>query len=89
MGYVAEERISSFFEKKLVLGSFVTRILPILLGLIFVLEIKYKKYIGFFIVFISGVLVFLSGERLAFAYFSITIFFFYYFFLILKKKLFL
>lgn len=87
VGYVAEERISSFFEKKLVLGSFVTRILPILLGLIFVLEIKYKKYIGFFIVFISGVLVFLSGERLAFAYFSITIFFFLLFFFNIKEKI--
>lgn len=87
VGYVAEERISSFFGKKLVLGSFVTRILPILLGLIFVLEIKYKKYIGFFIVFISGVLVFLSGERLAFAYFSITIFFFLLFFFNIKEKI--
>jgi O-antigen ligase len=87
VGYVAEERISSFFEKKLVLGSFVTRILPILFGLIFILEIKYKKYIGFFIVFISGVLVFLSAERLAFAYFSITIFFFLLFFFNNKEKI--
>ena len=86
-GYVAEERISSFFKKKLVLGSFVTRILPILFGLIFILEIKYKKYIGFLIVLISGVLVFLSGERLAFAYFSITIFFFLLFFFNNKEKI--
>jgi O-antigen ligase len=87
IGYVAQDRISSFFGKELILGSFVTRIFPILLGLIFIIEIKYKNYIGFFIVVITGVLVFLSGERLAFAYFSITSIFFLLFFFDKKTKI--
>jgi O-antigen ligase len=87
IGYVAQERISSFFGEELILGSFVTRILPILLGLIFILEIKYKNYVGFFIVFTAGALVFLSGERLAFAYFFITFIFFLFFFFEKKIKI--
>jgi O-antigen ligase len=87
IGYGAQERISSFFGKELILGSFVTRILPVLLGLIFILDIKYKDYVGFFIVFTAGALVFLSGERLAFVYFFITFIFFLLFFFEKKIKI--
>jgi O-antigen ligase len=49
------------------------------------MEIKYKNYIGFLIILTAGVLVFLSGERLAFAYFFITFIFFLFFFF--EKKI--
>lgn len=87
VGYSAQERISSFFGEELILGSFVSRILPILLGLIFILKIKYKNYVGIVTVLIAGVLVFLSGERLSSAYFFITFIFFLFFFFDIKKKI--
>ena len=80
IGYPAQDRISSFFEEELIMGSFISRTLPFLLGIIFILDIKYKKYISLILLLISGVLVFISGERLAFAYYAITVFFFLIFF---------
>lgn len=75
-GHPATYRISSFFGRKLVMGSFVTRTLPIALSILFFIEIKYRELLKIFIVFIAGVLVYLSAERLAFAYYLITLIFF-------------
>lgn len=86
IGYPAQDRISSFFEEELIMGSFISRTLPFLLGIIFILDIKYKKYISLILLLISGVLVFISGERLAFAYYAITVFFFLIFFFNTKYK---
>jgi O-antigen ligase len=77
-------RVSSFFGKWLVMGSFVARTFPIALGITFLEKLKYKKFIQFFIVIISGCLVYFSSERLAFAYYFITLIFFIFF--ILNKK---
>jgi O-antigen ligase len=68
------------------MGSFISRTLPFLLGIIFILDIKYKQYISLILLLISGVLVFISGERLAFAYYAITVFFFLIFFFDTKYK---
>ena len=75
-GHPATYRISSFFGRKLVMGSFVSRTLPVALSIIFFVEIKYHKLFQIFIISISGILVYLSAERLAFAYYSITLIFF-------------
>lgn len=59
-------RVSSFFGKELILGSYLSKLWPIFFGLsIFVL--KKKLYFLLILIFIlSEVLIFLSGERSAF-----------------------
>jgi O-antigen ligase len=60
-------RVSSFFGKELILGSYISRFLPIYCALLFL----HKKYIAnsfsilFFtlVILLAGVLVFFSGER--------------------------
>lgn len=87
IGYPASYRISSFFGKELIMGSFVSRTLPFILGILFYLNFKNKQFLGLILLLISGILVFISGERLAFAYYIITVFFFSIFFFNLKFKL--
>jgi O-antigen ligase len=88
-GYPAFYRISSFFGKELIMGSFVSRTLPFILGILFYLDIKNKKFLALILLLISGMLVFISGERLAFAYYIITTIFFSLIFFSFKFKLFL
>jgi O-antigen ligase len=78
------DRVSSFFGSKLVMGSFVARTLPVILAFTFLLEFKYKKIFQVALLFIAGVLIFLSNERLASAYYLII--FIFYFLLNFKKK---
>jgi len=62
-------RVSSFFNDELVLGSYLTRFLPLFCGLIFLLwnTIDKRLKILFFILNTSTlVIIFLSGERAAF-----------------------
>ena len=75
-GYSASDRISSFFGEKLVMGSFVSRTLPIILSILFFLKIRLSELFKAFIIFISGVLIYLSAERLAFAYYLVTLIFY-------------
>lgn len=71
-------RVSSFFNDELILGSYLSRSFPIFFAL---MVYHYKKisntyYIYSCIVFIlSEVLVFLSGERAAFFYMTLSSFF--------------
>jgi len=76
LGYVATERISSFFGQKLVMGSFVSRTLPVALSILFFLKIRFNELFKVLIIFISGILVYLSAERLAFVYYLVTLIFF-------------
>ena len=78
------DRVSSFFGSKLVMGSFVARTLPVVLAFTFLVEFKYKKTFQVALLFIAGVLIFLSNERLAFAFYIII--FIFYFLLNFKKK---
>lgn len=87
IGYPASDRISSFFGKELIMGSFVSRTLPFILGILFYLDIKNKEFLALILLLISGTLIFVSGERLAFVYFIITIIFFSLFCFSLKFKL--
>jgi O-antigen ligase len=62
-------RLSSLFKDELILGSYLSRLLPIYFGLLVLTDFDKKifKYILFLIVFV-GVesLIFMSGERVAF-----------------------
>ena len=66
-------RISSFFGKELILGSYCFRLLPLFIGLLFLTKIdnKYKKIIIFFSLFFLFILILLSGERASFFFFII------------------
>jgi O-antigen ligase len=76
-GFVPSEttRISSFFGNKLVMGSYVARLLPLFLGIGILLN--FKK-LNFLILIISSILVILSAERLSFAYLLICVVFYFY-----------
>jgi len=96
-GYKAYDRISSFFNEELILGSFISRTLPFVLGIIFYLDISFKKFLVLTILIISGILIFLSAERVSFAHYIVISFFsfifffnfFYYFFFSFQLYLFI
>jgi hypothetical protein len=69
------------------MGSYVTRLLPFIIGISFLLNLKRTNLINVIVLFISAVLVFLSAERLAFIYFFIILIF--YFYINFEKKLFI
>lgn len=61
------DRLSGLFFDELILGSFLSKIIPILIGLNFISESKaYEKKIFWIIIVLSYLLVFLTGERTAF-----------------------
>ncbi|MDB3987263.1 O-antigen ligase family protein [Candidatus Pelagibacter sp.] len=70
-------RVSSFFGDELILGSYLSRLFPILFaGMIYRNETYKKKDFIFYLVvlifILSEVLVFLSGERIAFFYLNLS-----------------
>ena len=67
-------RVSSFFGEELILGSYLSRLFPILFGLTILLfrNDKKKIYIVSSIFVLAEVLVFLSGERSAFFYINLS-----------------
>jgi len=71
------DRVSSFFGSKLVMGSFVARTLPVVLAFTFLVEFKYKKTFQVALLFIAGVLIFLSNVMFSFVFY-IFIFIFYF-----------
>jgi O-antigen ligase len=68
-----ENRSNSFFGSKLVMGSYVARTLPIIIGISFLVKYKNLKFVRFLIFLICGSLVFFSGERLSLIYYLITL----------------
>ena len=77
--------ITSFDDEKK-LGSIIVRLLPLILSLIILLNFKSTKKIdiNFLIIILTGTLIFLSSERVAFFLF---IFFFLFLFKFLEKRL--
>lgn len=72
---VEENRISSFFHDELILGSYLSRLLPLLFGLFILLkfQLNSKMQILMLAIFIlTEVLVFLSGERAAFFFVNLS-----------------
>ena len=82
---IHKNRISSFFGDELIMGSYVSRLLPIILGCSLLINLKNKYFINILILFISGALIILSGERLAAFYYTGTILIYF----ILVKRYFL
>jgi O-antigen ligase len=77
-------RISSFFGDELIMGSYVARLLPFIIGLSYLTRLK-KKLLNSIVIIVSFVLILLSGERTSFFYLIIFLFFY---FLINKKEFF-
>ena len=72
-----QSRISSFFGDEQIMGSYVSRLLPVALSISFLFKNKKKYQINLLIIILSGFLVLLSGERLAtFYYVCIVILYF-------------
>jgi O-antigen ligase len=83
-------RISSFFGKELILGSYFSRLLPFFLGLYyinisFLKKKKFLNYISLIIILSAVFCIFISAERASVLFFFIS--FFSLFFLLLKNRL--
>lgn len=65
---IIKGRVSSFFQDELILGSFLVRLLPIILWFIFFLNIDLRKNFFYSLIFLSFYLIsiYLSGERTSF-----------------------
>ena len=64
LGFIKDtDRVSSFFGKELILGSFISKTIPIVLYLLFSLKIKKNFFLYLYIIFISFFLVVVSSER--------------------------
>ena len=62
-------RLSSFFGEELIFGSYLSRFLPILIGLFFLSKFSKKNsnlHLFFLLTIFSIILIYLSGERTAF-----------------------
>jgi O-antigen ligase len=62
-------RISSFFGEELIMGSYISRILPIALACSFLSNFKNRNLLNIAMLIISGFLVMYSGERVAAFYY--------------------
>ncbi len=64
-----EIRLSSFFGEELILGSYLSRLLPILIGIFFLTNYSKKNvniYLFYSITILAIILIYLTGERTAF-----------------------
>ena len=68
-------RVSSFFHDELILGSYLVRIMPIILWFMFFFRINLKKNIFLFVIFFSlyFITIYLSGGRTSFFLWIITV----------------
>ena len=82
-------RISSFFGEELILGSYLSRLLPLITALFFIRKNKSNKEKNFFLIFfaLTYLVILISGERAAFFYVNLTLLIFIFFIKINKKKL--
>lgn len=74
------QRVSSFFGSELIMGSFLSRIYPIFIGLYFYLNNEKKlftisNFIFYFIIVSVFYLILISGERTSFFYFTLSFLF--------------
>ena len=85
-GYGIDEssRLGGLFGDEKILGSFLSRHLPLLIFFIFNLNLVNSRYKYFFMLFITSILIliFLSGERASFVFSLLTII---YLILLIKK----
>lgn len=89
-GYkIIHGRVSSFFKDELILGSFLVRIIPIILWLIFILDIDFKKNFLLITIFfaIYIICIYISSERTSFFLLLFSMFFIFFIFRDLRKIL--
>lgn len=83
------ERLSSFFGTELIIGSYLVRFAPILIGLFFLNDNfnknKFKSFLFWLLIFTTLIIIFLSGERASFFYSILLLF---YLLLMLKNYFF-
>ena len=83
-------RVSSFFGDELILGSYLSRLLPIITGIFILIYMKKfnKNLFIYFLIFylLIEILIFISGERTAFFYFVLSSVFILFLTDLLKKK---
>ncbi len=87
----AIDRVSSFFGKESILGSFLVRFLPFLyLPLLLYKKKNYylKFYLIFFLIFLTNIVIFISGERTSFALLVLLNFYMFIMLPYLRKKIF-
>lgn len=74
LGYpIVTERIASLFRDKLVMGSYVSRTLPLLIAISYLENLKYENFLRILSICLAGALVFFSAERVSLFYYIITI----------------
>ena len=77
MEMIVENRVSSFFGDELKMGSYLMRIFPIIISLLFFFynKAKHKKYLSLIFLFIllTYTTIYLSGERTSFILFNFII----------------
>ena len=69
---IVDSRISSFFGDEKILGTYLSRIVILLISLIILLETKYSKFEIFIYLFLTDILIFLSGDRAPFFLFNLS-----------------
>ena len=65
----SKNRLSSFFGDEMIVGSFLSRLFPLVLFCILVLSARYNekiKFLSIIILILSDVIIFLAGERTSF-----------------------
>ena len=72
------ERVTSLFGDEEIMGSYVVRILPLIIGLSYMLKIPQRELINLATLLIVGLLVLLSGERTAVVYFLFLVIFYFF-----------
>tara|TARA_B100000900_G_C20595842_1_gene723361 strand:- start:1137 stop:2405 length:1269 start_codon:yes stop_codon:yes gene_type:complete len=72
---IISSRVSSVFNDELILGSYLVRLMPIILWFVFFLKINLKKNIFLSVIFFSlyFITIYLSGERTSFFLWVVTI----------------
>ena len=72
---IISERVSSFFNDELILGSYLVRVMPIILWFMFFLRVDLKKNIAPITIFFSlyFITIYLSGGRTSFFLWVITV----------------
>ena len=89
-GYkIIHGRVSSFFKDELILGSFLVRIIPIILWLIFILDIDFKKNFLLITLVLSLciICIYVASGRTPFFLLLFSIFFIFFVFYDLRKIL--
>lgn len=83
MEIIEKNRVSSFFGDELILGSFIFRLLPFVFLTILLDKKNFPKRFAYFLVLISFLIIFLSGERVSLI---LSIFLLMIYFILLKEN---